>query len=884
MDFIGGLLRIIGALGFFLALDARSRLDRTERALRALQAELDLLRAARQAPIAPEPAAESEPAATPPEPAPEARTAPPPFQAPLETEPPPAPAPGFPRPARSLEEAIGARWAVYVGGIALALGGLLLVRYAIEQGLFGPGARVLAGLALAAALAGAGEFLRRREKASGDATPTPAVLTAAGTTIGFGAIYAAHALYGFIGPALAFLALGAAGLATLFAAVWHGPAIAGLGLAGALAAPLLVASDEPSPWPVLIYVAVVAASAYALARFRQWAWLSVSAAGGGAVWGLVLAAGSPPDFPQAAELHFAVQTALACFAFALDDAPLAADSRRRRLLAHAGPLGLAAVAAFALAICASRGAFDAFWLAGAAGVIGALAFSGAARPQRAAGLLAGAGAVACYLVALWPTETAGFDLYQAPPSLPERFQLFAAFSAAAVAGLAALVLWRRNDLAQKPALILAATAALAPLAMLCVVDLRLTWLAPSLPFGIVAGALALAFLGLARAFRARDPQQSNDHLALGIMAAASLAALALGLTFTLDRGLLTVALSFCAFGAAYVESRLGIPALRQAVAALGFVVAARLAWDPRIVGDDLGTTPIFNWLLFGYGAPALSFGLAARLLVRGGPNRPALDRPAQIAQALAIIFAALLVFFQIRHALHGGDPFVDDVGLVENGLYAISAMGFSLVLARLDLARASPILNFFSLAFGVIAALVAVLALGLWTNPYFTQLPVIGGRWLNSLLLGYALPGACAALFADRSRATRPLWFVRMMKIAALLLVFLYVTLETRRLFQGLWIGWTKVASANEQYAYSAVWLALGVALLAYGLLRHSLEARIASAALIVLAAIKVFLFDLAHLVGAQRAFSFIGLGAVLIGIGLVYQKLVFRPRKPPSD
>ena len=42
----------------------------------------------------------------------------------------------------------------------------------------------------------------------------------------------------------------------------------------------------------------------------------------------------------------------------------------------------------------------------------------------------------------------------------------------------------------------------------------------------------------------------------------------------------------------------------------------------------------------------------------------------------------------------------------------------------------------------------------------------------------------------------------------------------------------------------------------------------------------KVFLFDMAGLTGAYRALSFIGLGLVLVGIGLVYQKLVFRPRR----
>ena len=144
------------------------------------------------------------------------------------------------------------------------------------------------------------------------------------------------------------------------------------------------------------------------------------------------------------------------------------------------------------------------------------------------------------------------------------------------------------------------------------------------------------------------------------------------------------------------------------------------------------------------------------------------------------------------------------------------------------------------------------------------------------------MPGLSAAVLANLCRSYRPLWFLRMLRLVALLLVFLYVTLETRRHFQGLWIGWSQAASPTEHYAYSAVWLALGVALLAYGLVRHSLEARVASAAVIVLAVLKVFFFDLAYLVGAQRAFSFIGLGAVLIGIGLVYQKLVFRPRKTP--
>ena len=89
--------------------------------------------------------------------------------------------------------------------------------------------------------------------------------------------------------------------------------------------------------------------------------------------------------------------------------------------------------------------------------------------------------------------------------------------------------------------------------------------------------------------------------------------------------------------------------------------------------------------------------------------------------------------------------------------------------------------------------------------------------------------------------------------------------------------------SETEWYAYSAVWLVLGLALLAYGLWRRSTTMRMASGLFVLASVAKIFLFDLAGLQGILRAASFIGLGLALIGIGLVYQKLVFaRPSAPP--
>jgi uncharacterized membrane protein len=78
--------------------------------------------------------------------------------------------------------------------VALALGGLFLVRYSIEQNLLSPATRIALGGLFALALIGAGEWLRRRERAF--ALPgipnanIPSILAAAGTCSAFASAYA----------------------------------------------------------------------------------------------------------------------------------------------------------------------------------------------------------------------------------------------------------------------------------------------------------------------------------------------------------------------------------------------------------------------------------------------------------------------------------------------------------------------------------------------------------------------------------------------------------------------------------------------------------------------------------------------------------------------
>src|SRR6185295_4649112 len=106
----------------------------------------------------------------------------------------------------------------------------------------------------------------------------------AGTTVAYADVYAAYALYDFLNPGLAFILLGIVALATLAAALLHGPALAGLGLVGAYVSPLLVASDKPDYWSLYIYLAIVTAAAFVLARMRMWRWLALTAIIFSAFW------------------------------------------------------------------------------------------------------------------------------------------------------------------------------------------------------------------------------------------------------------------------------------------------------------------------------------------------------------------------------------------------------------------------------------------------------------------------------------------------------------------------------------------------------------------------------------------------------------------------
>ena len=188
---------IIAIIALVIAIDMRGAVHRLEQRVRMLELgappAVAPARAAAAAPPAPPPPAPQAAAAAAEPPAPPSSPPSSPTRHSSPQPPPPgsvpaAPAPRSPPQQIGFEERFGTRWVVWVGGVALALGGIFLVRYTIQEGLIGPRVRIFLGALLALALVVAGEWTRRRENLSslsGLPSPNiPSILTAAGTTVG----------------------------------------------------------------------------------------------------------------------------------------------------------------------------------------------------------------------------------------------------------------------------------------------------------------------------------------------------------------------------------------------------------------------------------------------------------------------------------------------------------------------------------------------------------------------------------------------------------------------------------------------------------------------------------------------------------------------------
>jgi len=753
-------------------------------------------------------------------------------------------------------------WMIWLGGLCVALAGVFLVRYSIEQGLLGPRARVAFGILTGLALHAAAEYLRRRTHEN---HPAFAALAGGGSITLFAALLASLHLYDLLPPGVVFLALAIVGVVTMALAWWHGPFLAAIGILGAYAVPALVGGDDGHVLIVLAYAAIVSGSALLLLRYvyRQWLWWGFLA---GALfwWLLTLWSGEADGFRGVylALIGYLMLSLPAGDWRLVRPVMLDAEAYDPRQLWQLAPrkrqtvIGcLLLVAAQAMSIFIEDRLDTALTAWSPLMILLLLAARHREPVNTLPWLLLIAETLA--FVAMRLDERGGrltIDLLTGP----ETVQLlnFAAGTAILVTALSL-----RNLGACRFKALWASLATLAPLLMLTLTYVLTLRLLVSWQWGSATLLVALAYLGLATAALRK---QSVDTLVIWLFFGGHFA-FSLAAVMVLDEATLTLAFAVQAISSAWIIRTFALPNLGWLLKLVVVIVLFRLTFNPWLPDYDATT----HWTLWAYGGSAACTAISA-LILRG---YPLLSR---WGEGAALHLVVLTLWAEVRYWLYDGDVFAAEFDFVEAALYVSLFGSLAIVYYRRSLVSTNIgwLYRWFGWALAVLAAslyaviLYATLTSELWVWNSIGKTPIF-----NLTLLAYGAPviiGVAAWYLFD------PAWR-RIIALFTAIAGFAWISLQIRHLWQGT-VRLDLPTSSGELYTYSAVWLLMAITAILGGTWRFGQSCYRAGMLLLGLVILKLFVIDMSGLEGLLRVASFMGLGLALLAINYLHQRLQPRP------
>jgi len=740
------------------------------------------------------------------------------------------------------ERLVAGRLLIWLGGVALVLAAVFLIRYSIEVGLVTPAARMIGAALFGFALLAVGEYARAGRLA--DDPRIAQVLVGAGLAVLYATAYGSHILYGLIGTGEAAAAMVAVTAAALVLSLRHGAPTAVMGLIGGFLTPLLVGDSDSGAVPLLAYLALLDMAVFVIAWRRGWTWLAALAVASSFVWTGYLLSRPPADALAAGVFVIALAVAASLVRpgqgrqlrliqpLALGIVQLAVLVARTDLGAEAWALfGALSAASFALALL-RRDHMPAPPLALALALALLLAKAASVQdplvPWAAAGiaLLFGGGGLA---LALWTRRLS-----------------WTAIACAGLAGPALIVRAARPELLDRPGWgLLMALLAAGPALLVWAHRGRASTKAPADLALLVAGAAAALLAGAAV-----WDLVPNDLVAAGWLAVAvgvALAARRLG-----DLALGTVALA---------TAMVGVLRALWMVPELSVAALTGLVGEPVLAADLPGARAALTALAL----PALLLAALRYAL----PSLPVGARRALPAVAGLFAVAAAYVFFKQGFGLADEADFAAR-GLIERTIItqALFAAGWLLGAGVVRPPRVEPDLA--RLAGTALTALAAarliwfdmIMLNPLWQAQHVGKLPV-----LNLILPAYLLSAFWLYLARRRADAATRSGFWLAAFLAALVVG---VGLLVRQGFQGPILTGPDVPTA-EFYGYSAAGLAVAIGLIFAGIRLPDKALRLAGLLLLTATIVKVFLIDASELEGVLRILSFLLLGIALIAIGRFY-------------
>lgn len=753
--------------------------------------------------------------------------------------------------AQRFEAIVGGRLPIWIGGIALAFAGFFLVRYSIELGLFGPGARSLLAAAFGLALLALSEFGPRVPWLGGFVGSDKRIaqsLAGAGIATLYGTLYMASELYGLIGIGVAFVLVVSVTVLALALSLRHGPPTAIMGLAGGYLAPYVAGLPESSLASTLLYLGVFTLGLTGLAVWRGWRWLALAAGVASLIWtGSLLAIAETEALWSIGVLLTVIVIATLLAIGRIGRAGPEIGGIKGDLLVLA-PLALGALQLVTLAAMIDFAPLSWLLLAVLAATTIIIVWRDEL-PSNALGI-----AFALSLIAL-AGSLMGEDATTA--------RLIPAIGLALLFGAPALIAVARGKQGDWPAI-----GILAAVAPLCIAMFALAEPGRHIGWAMACAVAAVPVYAIRRLLAETTVAHRSALAALLAIGVALIGFALPGSLYPIGYALLFAV--FALWRRGDTDSAMDIRVIALMITAVAMLLPA--AGLVEIVGRSIGGAVAHFAMIPPLSALVLKLalpGVVVNAIARRVAMPAKIERVAVAVAGLALLGFAYAILKQPL-AIATVDAFVAR-GFVERAVLTQLLLGAALwMMSR----GADAELN----RLGLIVAALA-LARFVWfdlaiLNPVIVPQSVGPVPIANAATIHAAgIASGCwwLARLVDRGENRQGL--ARLLRYASLAIMVLTVLVSVRQLAHGSIIAGQAIAT-GENYLYSAALLLLSLGWLAVGIVRRVAVLRVAGLALLTAVTLKVFLVDAAALAGLLRVVSFLGLGAALIGIGWAYGKI----------
>lgn len=766
----------------------------------------------------------------------------------------------FEKQANKLLTNIQENWLVWVGALAMLIGGGYLVQVIGSHIKFSPIMRVTIAFSISLATVIAGEWFHHREQKSPDRagrakgfTYVPAAITGTGLTGIYCTVIFAFVFYQLLSPSASLVILAGAAFSSLALSLRQGPLMAVLGLIGGYSAPLWIGGAEPNYYLLAGYITAISVAATLLMQKIRHAWISPSITVPHVLWMLLLIESMPIE-----QLFSWLAIFLSLSLYLLFAVPRMGWMLKPRYRHCHGrwthpPTGIAlALTLLVLSALARMSSIDTAEMIYFYAFFTAMIWLPAIRKTWS---------LRVYLPSILVPSTAIMllsialeSIYMAEGQTPVLLALGISITLIALRTLFQTLAGDRSQLTGILFLVLAPAMTLITLLYTHEFMSRHV-----LGWTLFTAAIAVYYALLGQRFKA-----------LALECSAIMHAIIAGTAFVwLNDTWLTTAISIqVAVMALQTQANVFRPASWAVKVAMGILVV-RLTLLPFIPEWQPVNAGHWAWVLISY-LPSLAILAYARTVL----HRSDTELANWFEGAFLHVFL-MAVFTQTNYWLTGQYGYLGYVDFTSAIVFANQALVMGLVYSyrsqfAQQLERVYQAYSYLLWgAFVVLMMLLNSLESPLMVNNVSAEsMPVF-----NMLSLGWLLPAI--VLLVTTYKRWNTLQVPRPVVASfGLILAAIWLGMSIRQFWQPISMTLAQPTGMAELFTYSIAGLIVGGLLTWVGATRKAMTIQRLGLAVLACVALKVFLWDVRSLDGFWRAISFLGLGASLIGLGWLFQKL----------